>query len=415
MLGLVEYFLLISSLALLFALISRYISRTARHRPLTQPTSSHATTPVPPFTVPAVDQSFDWSREPPRPYRPYKSGPFHLTMGLQKLPTDDWLLLDREYVRLTTEKRRVTEANPLHTVLMSGAARDALVEAYTFCLDYLTMRYPQYFMDAEKNLHQSIDEKMPPYPCLYNAIHDEYIPKDPKAYLATLDDPHSEESYKHLIRILVRTMEDDFLILIREDAQTPDSLPQYILRCGSFSFPTGFDPAQKMNTPLAEIHKPVPFYRKKIGSAMDKFFVRIKPGAWVQRFNWGVQTHTDLYAPESNHPAPGEMLCDPEDEPDDFDYSLLGIDAEKLDFTNGVFLRCERQCLLRLPQTKALLFTIRTYLTPLAQIRNQEPPENSENMIAAIENLPPAMAHYKLAEEWGPAVISYLKHETDGI
>lgn len=370
------------------------------------------------LSIDPVDPSFDWKTEPQRPYRPYKSGPFHMTMGIKSLPYNDWLLIDNSYISLTNEKQRITETEREHTVLTMPEASDALYETYDMCLGFLKDRYPMYFIPLGVQTESSLLASAPPppkvsYSLMYNAIRQEYIPLNAQEYISK-SAAAVEDVQKTLIRVLTRTMQEDFLILIF-DPKTE----QYFLKSGSFSFPSGFDPAQKLNMPLKDIHKPVPFYKAKIQSPMDKFFKRMKVGYWVQRYNWGVQTHTQLYAPDLNHPHGEESeendTRNPEDD-DSFDYSLIKpLDAADMDFKNGVFLRCERQILLRLPKTNALLFTIRTYMTPLDQIREQEPPENSVNLIEAIKNLPPAMAHYKLAEEWGPAVISYLNRETDGL
>lgn len=178
----------------------------------------------------------------------------------------------------------------------------------------------------------------------------------------------------------------------------PDGKTQeYYLRGGSFVFPSGFDPAQKLNLSLADIHGPVPFYKQKIEKAMDRFFSKLKTGHFVLRVNWSCQAHTQLYAVGLNHALE--------------DHELDGLDPHKQDFSK-VFLRCERQCLMRLPRTKAVVFTIRTYLTPMSQIKQED---CAMDLVSAIENLPPTTAHYKRAEEWGDAVVSYLRGETSGV
>jgi hypothetical protein len=99
-----------------------------------------------------------------------------------------------------------------------------------------------------------------------------------------------------------------------------------------------------------------------------------------------------LYAPALNH-APSHIELKP-------------LERSDLDF-DKVFLRVERQILTRLPRTNALLFTIRTYATPLSHVKAEgKGPELAE----AIDGLPAALAHYKKAVEWGPAVKDYLRN-----
>lgn len=324
-----------------------------------------------PINVTPVASDFNWKTQEPIKYRPYSKGKYHMTMGIKTLDHNEWLLLEDTYKNITDEKERITATELEHTVLSQPEAKESVHEAYEMCLDYLMKRYPMYF---------ALDEKDPSM--IHNKIKDEKIPRDPNAYADT----------ETLIRVLARTMEEDFLILLFDN-----KTEQYYLRSGSFAFPSGFDPAEKMNLSLKDIHGPVPLYQEKIEKAMDKFFRRLQVGTWVYRLNWGVQSHNKLYAPGLNHAAADEVV-----EP---------LDATKLDFEN-VFLRVERQVLLRMPKTKSLLFTIRTYTTPLSEVREEE---NATDMIEAIDNLPEVMAHYKKTEEWGPAVQSYLRRETDGI
>lgn len=73
------------------------------------------------------------------------------------------------------------------------------------------------------------------------------------------------------------------------------------------------------------------------------------------------------------------------------------------------FLRCERQTLHRLPRTKAMLLMVKTYFTPIREIKA----EGSANaMIEAIDGLKagnaPGIHFYKKAGVWGDSVKRYL-------
>lgn len=74
------------------------------------------------------------------------------------------------------------------------------------------------------------------------------------------------------------------------------------------------------------------------------------------------------------------------------------------------FLRCERQTLHRLPQTKALVFAFKTYLYPLREIKEEG---KGEELAAAIEGLEtgsvPQMMFYKRGVVWGEAVKRFLR------
>jgi hypothetical protein len=317
-----------------------------------------------------VKSDFDWKSTTPRPYRPFKKGPHFMTMGIQTCSPNDWLLLENTYETITNLRGDIIDNNKEHTVLYHPMAQEAVEEVYELCLGYMMDKYPQYFY---------VDQD-PAY--LVNGIKDVKVAVKAK----------SIGSCDEIIRTLARNIEEDFLILmLDEDTQ------QYYLRAGSFAFPSGFDPAIKLNLALKDIHGPVPLYKEKIEKSMDRFFAKMKVGQWVQRYNWSIQTHSQLYAPSLNHAPEGVRL-----EP---------LDPKMLNFSK-VYMRCERQILTRLPRTKHLLFTIRTYLTPLSELRKEE---RCLELAEAIDSLPDNMAHYKKREEWGPAVTAYLRKEVEGV
>lgn len=376
--------------------------------------------------VEPIDPEFDWQKELPRPYRPYKAGKWTMTMSIKSLPYYDWLLLDRDYMDITNLRDRIVNSYKKHTVLTLPEATPPTLEMYNLVVDFLQQRFPQYFYaktwdssTSEKNLEKSDTSFLeasehgpfdPRIKTFYNSIRQEYLPIDADVYYSV----YSKEPYnftdveisERLIRMLARTTQEDFLILMLDEGGE-----EYILKCGSFAFPFGFNPAEKVNLPLKYIHTPVPFYKEKIESSMDKFFKRVKVGYWVQRNNWGIQSHGELFSPGDEQVGGDGTFPAGHGTPDE---EIVPLKADELDFSN-VFLRTERQSLFRLPKTKAMLFTIRTYMTPIEQIRETEPKENSINLIGAINAMPPAMKQYKRADEWGPAVIDYLNRESDGI
>lgn len=63
------------------------------------------------------------------------------------------------------------------------------------------------------------------------------------------------------------------------------------------------------------------------------------------------------------------------------------MEYESLDFDTQVHYRSERQVLTRLPKSKAIVFTIRTYLLPLAKVKS-DGMEVRQRLIGAIKGLP---------------------------
>ncbi|KAA8901653.1 hypothetical protein TRICI_006018 [Trichomonascus ciferrii] len=310
-------------------------------------------------------REFDWRAAEPQVYRPFvgKGGDYRLTMGVRSLADDDpWLRIENTYLQRTEAKQRIMEQHRQNTVLHNEIANDALRETYDVVMAYMLRRYPTCFRQTGSGK-------------IMNTIRHCALPADATGF----------DKVEDLVMTLGRNVEEDLLVLMKNDA---DGL--YYLRGGTFGFPSGFDPAEKLNKPLAHIHAPVPGYKERLEKPMDVYFDRIRPGRWVERFNWNIQPHDELYVPEANH-------ADQDDQLDE-------LKMEDLDFSR-VYLRVERQCLTRLPNTQAVLFSIRTHLTPLTQLVREQ---CIHDLIPAIDALPPAMAQYKRRPAWGNAVKQWI-------
>ena len=85
---------------------------------------------------------------------------------------------------------------------------------------------------------------------------------------------------------------------------------------------------------------------------MTKFFNNLQPDKLWARHNWGIQTHNLYFNMDTNHGRPGDKIHQ--------------LSMNEIDFDNdGCCLRCERQLFTRMPQSGAIIMTIRTYLTPI--------------------------------------------------
>lgn len=64
------------------------------------------------FKRPKATPLLDWDvhKTEPLPYRPFKHGPYHITMGLRTMQWDDWIELDNHYLKYHADKaRRILE------------------------------------------------------------------------------------------------------------------------------------------------------------------------------------------------------------------------------------------------------------------------------------------------------------------
>ncbi|HWE65745.1 MAG TPA: DUF3445 domain-containing protein [Acidimicrobiales bacterium] len=112
-------------------------------------------------------------------------------------------------------------------------------------------------------------------------------------------------------------------------------------------FPSLWVLAEKLGQPTSVVHGPVPFYAEELSTRVDTFFDRLAPGKPVWRRNLSLWPTLLLWAPLRNlEPAWSDPLVAPAGEP-------------------NLWLRTERQTLRRLPETGAILFTIRVQTAPV--------------------------------------------------
>ena len=341
-----------------------------------------------PYVAPqikSVAADFVWDKCDALKSYPFKNGAYKLTMGIRNLDPQDWLLIEPTYMDRINNKIKIV--NNEHedyppdkdirssSVFVTPEAVPAIREFYDIVVNYICDKYPMYFSrDGDK---------------VHNGITGRSIPAS-----STVDEKISASQY---LDFLVETIEEDFIILLKDPSRENEKDgTEYFFKGGVFAFAAGFDPADRFNMPLSFIHHPIPGYEEKLKLSMNRYFSRIKPGQFITRSNFSMQTHNKYYVDDQNkgHNLPDGSVQVP-------------IDIKELDFENQVHYRSERQTLTKLPKSQAVLFTIRTYLLPLSEVK-KEGKEVRERLIGAIKGLPEDISNYKRAGEWGPPVIEYL-------
>ncbi|HLI23209.1 MAG TPA: DUF3445 domain-containing protein [Stellaceae bacterium] len=171
----------------------------------------------------------------------------------------------------------------------------------------------------------------------------------------------------------------------------------YRLTAASLCFPNRWQLAAKLGQPLDAIHAPVPGYAPPLASPVAHFFGALKPGRIVARVNWGIADDPVLFQP-TGRDAAGTI-----------DPARAGQE---------LWLRVEQQTLRRLPQTGAVLFTIRTAVTRLDEAICSA--HDARDLGAAIRDMSPAMLQYKHLAAVAPALLAWLdarahQHDARGI
>lgn len=168
------------------------------------------------------------------------------------------------------------------------------------------------------------------------------------------------------LRAIGRLVQEDFLILEGQRGG-------HILTSGVLCFPSHWTLSEKLGRDLLRIHAPVPFYADNLAPRVQRFFDALHPERPLWRLNWLFYPSTQMHTPERE-----------------------GIKATKRWNPNDpIYLRSERQVLKRLPRSNAVVFSIKTDLTPLTAI----PTDALIALIDALTVLPPVEAAYKSRDD----------------
>jgi dimethylamine monooxygenase subunit A len=182
----------------------------------------------------------------------------------------------------------------------------------------------------------------------------------------------------HPLDAAARLVPEDLVLLVERGGQL-------VFGGGSVCFPNRWDLASKIGLTMAGVHRPVDRLNEHLQAPIDSFFERLTPRRSFWRLGWSVLDTADWYTPLDGtagprpaSPAPSEM-----------------------------FLRVERETLRRFERTRCVLFTIRTYVTPIPVVLDQ--PEVARRMAASIESLPADVRAYKDLAATSSALLRYLR------
>ncbi|WP_082859315.1 DUF3445 domain-containing protein [Microbulbifer sp. Q7] len=183
----------------------------------------------------------------------------------------------------------------------------------------------------------------------------------------------------------------------------------YTLVAASLAAPSYWRLEEKIGQPLAEIHRPVPGFAENIGAQVSRFFDHLLPEFPVWRGNWSVVDSAELLhrgeSSETGSSETGSSEADSsEADSSETDSSEAGsseadsseVDSSEADNDNterGLFLRVERQSLRRLPQTGAVVFSIRVMINPLEDLLGMA--GVLRQLQAAVASMSPQESRYK--------------------
>ena len=123
---------------------------------------------------------------------------------------------------------------------------------------------------------------------------------------------------------------------------------EHALTAAVLCFPASWSLDEKFGGGLLKIHKPVDPYTDDIGMRVQRLFDFIKPEHPMWRANFLIYSNPDLFQPrrEDNR-------------------RVIDREAE-------LWVRVERQCLVKLPLSQAVVFSIHSYVVPITVLSEHE-------------------------------------------
>lgn len=141
---------------------------------------------------------------------------------------------------------------------------------------------------------------------------------------------------------------EDFCLLAQDAPGQP-----YRLVAAAVGFPTDWRLSEKIGRPLHAVHEPIHGYAEQLSDGVDRFMERLRTGEIYGRTNMFVMASGDArYMPV----LPAEQR-----------YAHVTPDNAG----SALFVRCERETLVRLPRSGAIVFTIGVYRTSLGSLSDE--------------------------------------------
>ncbi len=196
---------------------------------------------------------------------------------------------------------------------------------------------------------------------------------------------------RHPLDTAGRLVQEDLVLLV-------ERAEGLVVGGGSVCFPNRWDLGSKLGLRLVDVHAPVSRLNDQLGGSVETFFERLRPDRSFWRLGWSVLDTGELYQPTDGTAPPIEPLPD--------------VDGAHAWAGERLFLRVERETFRRFPDTRCVLFTLRTYVRPLAHLATRR--DDARRLAEALQAMPADVADYKKVAELTPKAVAWLEAVTAG-
>jgi hypothetical protein len=303
------------------------------------------------------------------PYFPFDDAPFKMNMKVQALGNNSLIEVDEAWYREELALKKALLSDEYEQYFQAEMGTEAMQwDVVDLLLHDMVKHYPHYFElvvdDDRWNWRNYI---------LGEEVHFVFgegasLPWPPLDWVG-------------------RQVQED-LLLLRGEAGS--GMP---LVAGQLCFPNAWCLDDKMGRSFLGIHDNVPLFMTSMGRSSNLLLERLKCERPVWRLNWSIKATARLnHLPRFSY-----------EEQQAYQYFTLE-NIGKL-----CFLRIERQTLSKLPKTGAILFTVHTYQTPIAEVMQDV--EQARRMCSVLRTTPREMLVYKNIEPYIDVLLRYLEAE----
>jgi Protein of unknown function (DUF3445) len=158
----------------------------------------------------------------------------------------------------------------------------------------------------------------------------------------------------------------------------------------SVSFPSGWDPREKLAENFERIHEPIADNAKLLKASGNTMKALLTKGPFI-RYSWGLTINPSLdNHPSSLKPEPPQIWLENPSE-----------------LVKHTYLRMERQTTFPMPDLERGLFSIRIYVTPLLE-RLERDPSLRSRLARFVASVKPEVIDYKGMAQITPGILQWL-------
>jgi dimethylamine monooxygenase subunit A len=294
---------------------------------------------------------------------PVDGKPFRLTMGLRSVPESEWILDRPDWVE--------------HV----GAKHEVLAQHH----DEVFAALPLAEAGSRELLDTLIAHLAKFLPHRVEFVHD-----DAGAVVEVIDVGSGLRTVLadfHPLDAAARLVPDDLTVQVRDEYE-------WLLVGASVAFPSRWVLSEKVGKGLDAVHDPVPGYDEALRPAMTGTFDKLRVDRIVERVNWTIPDDPALFQPV----PPGRRHQAA---------SSAAVDLTPDEIVAGLYLRIERQTVRVLPESRAAIFTIGTFVDPLADLASD--PEALRALAGTLPTVPEVNLAYKGIVHAAPGIQAWAQ------